>query len=404
MRLKRGITPLRLLLLSVLGSVILFQFSPDQQSNPTPQQLLSVEAQQVQSQPFQIKIKSFGQIKPRVRSKLVAQAGGLITTVSENFRTGGSITKGEILIGLDDRDYQFSVTRAEANYAEAMSQLVLENALSEQARIDWQRLGKGIDSAPDLVLRKPQLASAMAQVDSARANLNQARLDLLRTIIVAPYTGRVLNQFVDLGEAVKANDPLAEIYATDYVEVRLPIRNSDLPFAILPESLADLGQSVPVILRSTLLGNQEWLGRLVRTEGAVDEKNRQLYVVARIDNPYGFGSAGRASQLKIGQYVTAEIDGRKIEKAIIIPNNTIYQGSYVYVLEDSKIFRRQVTILWQDNRQALIGEGIEAGELLVVSTIGRVISGTAVKVISRSSEQGSHATGSKALPAFPALR
>ena len=71
-----------------------------------------------------------------------------------------------------------------------------EQARAEQALTDWQRLGQAGDPPSDLVLRKPQLQAARARVASARSALAKARLDLERTTIVAPFSGRVLRQVV----------------------------------------------------------------------------------------------------------------------------------------------------------------------------------------------------------------
>ena len=94
-----------------------------------------------------------------------------------------------------------------------------ELARSEQALIDWQRLSAPDEKPSALALREPQLQAAKARVLSARSTLTKAQLDLERTKIVAPFAGRVLQQLVDLGQVVSNGAQLAEIYATDLVEV-----------------------------------------------------------------------------------------------------------------------------------------------------------------------------------------
>ena len=102
-----------------------------------------------------------------------------------------------------------------------------EQARVAQAEQDWQRLGNS-KQAPDLVLRKPQLMAAQATVYSAEAGFSKAaELALERSNIIAPYTGRVLSKSVDVGQVVSVGTELAEIYAVDYVEIRLPLKNKD---------------------------------------------------------------------------------------------------------------------------------------------------------------------------------
>jgi multidrug resistance efflux pump len=185
-------------------------------------------------------------------------------------------------------------------------------ARTNQAREDWDRLGNAGD-APDLVLRIPQLEAAKARIISTESTLRKAELDLERTQIVAPFAGRILRKLVDVGQVVSPNTQLAEIYATDVVEIRLPLRNRDLPFIDLPEAyrFADVSRvsGDHVEIHSDLGGEDTWDAVLVRTEGAIDETARQLHVIAQIDDPFGRDNEDQAP-LKIGQYVTAKLEGK----------------------------------------------------------------------------------------------
>ena len=154
----------------------------------------------------------------------------------------------------------------------------------------------------------------------------------------------------------------------------------------LPEEYRDSNKAVlgkDVQITSSLIGKQQWQGQIVRTEGAVDENSQQLYVVAQIDNPYD-ASNSKVAPIKIGQYVNAEITGRTIEQALVIPNSAIYQGSYVYTVErienKAVLKRKDISIRWQNNEEALIDTGLTFGEQLVLTPLGQVSSGTAVKV------------------------
>jgi multidrug efflux pump subunit AcrA (membrane-fusion protein) len=104
-----------------------------------------------------------------------------------------------------------------------------------------------------------------------------------------------------------------------------------------------------------------------------------LHVIAQIDDPFGKKSEGR-SPLKIGQYVTAEIPGHLLSNVLVIPNNTIYQGSYVYIVEEGLLRRRDVVIDWQNDDDALIAEGLAHGDHLVTTPLGQVTSGIRVSI------------------------
>jgi len=349
---------------------------------PSSAPQLSVEVQTITAQDLPLTIDSYGTVKPRTQSHLFPQVSGEITDISENFREGGFFEKGEVLLSLDERDYRAEVDIATATLYNAQQVLSEEQARVEQAQQDWQRLGH-TEKAPDLVLRKPQLLAAQASVHSAEANLAKAELALERTKIIAPYTGRILTKSVDIGQVVSSGTQLASLYAVDYVEIRLPIKNKDLPYINLPETTrfkaVDHNELPDVTIYSDLVGRQQWQGTIVRTEGAFDTNSQQLFVVAQIDDPYGKNS-NQGLPIKIGQYVTAEIAGKTIADALVIPNKTIYQGSYVYTVNNDKLLRKNIDIAWQNKDIALIDQGIIENDRIVLTALGQVNSGTPVSM------------------------
>lgn len=379
---KKRIFPL---VIAVVASVVIYYLlnaSPKvQRTQATQSNRLAVKVQQLRPEPFQIDVASYGRVKPRIQSSLQAQASGQIIQLSEQFREGGFFAKDQVLIKLDNRDHLAEVQNATANLLTAQQALQEEQARGEQAKIDWQRLGEGA-KANDLVLRKPQLAAAKAKVMSMQAQLDKARLNLERTIIKAPYAGRVLKKYVDVGQVVNNSTQLADIYATDSVEVRLPIANQDLGFVALPKHYQEAQQDTDtqVTFYANLTGEQSWKGKLVRTEGAIDEAAQQLYVIGAISNPYQLTEHNRYP-IKIGQYVQATIKGKTLPAALVIPNESIYQGAYVYVVENNHLQRKNITVAWQNASHSLVKTGLKAGDNLVLTPLGQVSSGTPVRIL-----------------------
>lgn len=373
-----------IILTAALGLAALIFFNPPQSERKAEieSHRQAVEVLLLQAKPYQVTLQSYGTVRPRTQSELIPQVSGKIVSISPNFRNGGFFEVGELLVQIDERDYRADVNSARANLIEARQSLVQEQAQVDQASEDWARLGnKG--KPPALVSREPQFKAAQARVLAAEAALDTAEANLERTRIVAPYAGRMLEKKVDVGQVVSANTSLADIYAVDTIEVRLPLKNRDLRYINLPESyrFAEAAQALPTVkLVSELARTEQWSGRIVRTEGAIDAASQQLYVIAQIDDPYGDNFQDK-QPLKIGQYVTAEIEGRLLQNALVIPTSTIYQGTYVYIVRDEQLLRREVTIGWQNTSEALVSSGLEAGDLLVISSLGQVASGTAVKII-----------------------
>lgn len=384
----------KLLPLAIFGGLLLIamiiRLNPPQseQRIPFSGPMMTVETRVVEATDYPIMLESYGTVQPRTRSILIAQVGGQIVSVNENVRDGGFFEEDDVLATIDPRDYEADVRIAGAILMDARQTLAEAEARTNQASEDWARLGNS-GEAPDLVLRIPQLEAAKAKVISAESTLRKADLDLERTNIVAPFAGRILRKFVDLGQVVSPNTQLAEIYATDYVEIRLPLRNRDLPYIDLPESyrFGEVSRAnSQVDIHSDLGGKDSWDALLVRTEGAIDETARQLHVIAQIDDPFGRDNEDHAP-LKIGQYVTARLEGKTVPGALVIPNNTIYQGTYVYTVEDDVLRRRDIEIDWQNDVDAIIGAGLSPGDLLVTTPLGQVTSGIRVTVVGEEGDK-----------------
>jgi len=375
-----------------IGLAILYNPPSSSRGGPPPARAITVEVMAVQPSAYQISLASYGTIAPRTQSALVAQVGGQILSVSDNLREGGFFARGDVLLEIDPREFEADVQINQAALADAQQLVEEERARADQAARDWQRLGNtGKPTA--LVLRGPQLAAAQARLASAEATLSKAQLDLERATVRAPYDGRVLQQRADIGQVVGAGASLADIYATDLVEVRLPLRNADLRFFDLPEGAVNLAQMPDVEIYSDLGERTVWYGKVVRTEGAIDPAARQLHVVAQIDNP--FSSSDGRRPLKIGEYVTASLAGRQLVDARIIPVQSIYQNSFVYLAEEGLLARRSVDLLWQNERDALVASGIEFGDELVLTPLGQVSSGMPVR-IARGNSPTTPSRGSKA--------
>lgn len=395
---NKKLVPLAIFAGLVLFAVLIRLNPPDSQQRSAfngPQ--MSVEIQSIGERDYQILLESYGTVQPRTQSTLTAQVDGQIVSVNPNVRGGGFFEKGDVLASIDDRDYAADVQIAEAILMDARQTLAEAEARSNQARENWERLGNE-GEASALVLRVPQLEAAKARIKSAESTLRKAQLELERTEIVAPFAGRILRNYADIGQVVARNSPLADIYATDYVEIRLPIRNRDLPFIDLPEAFRYSKLTPPsggqVEISSQLGGDESWEAELVRTEGAIDETARQLHVIAQIVDPFGRDREGQAP-LKIGQYVTARLAGKTLSDVLVIPNSSIYQGTFVYIVEDGILRRRDIDILWSNDDEAVIASGLSAGDGLVITPLGQVTSGIRVSVIGETSTGPSAAGGRK---------
>jgi RND family efflux transporter MFP subunit len=361
----KTILPILILLVASGITAVLVVFKPDAAEVTPERPLTSVEVIEVQPQTVQLTVTSQGTVLPRTESDLSAEVSGRIIEVADSFRAGGRILEGDVLVRIDPADYEAAVAAAGAELASAELALAQEQAQAEQAAADWQALGQG--EASPLTLRQPQLAQAKARIESARANLKRAQRNLAQTELKAPFDGRVLATYADLGQYVSAAPaaPVARIYATDRAEIRLPVTTRE---AELLET-RDKRQRFVRLQKATTPDSPTWTARFARMEATIDPGSRLLYVVAELEAPFEPGP-DQPEPLRRGQFVTAEIEGRTVSDAYVLPSYALRGSDTLYlVTEANTLETRQVRILKSDAREVVITAGLAPGEQVVSSPI-----------------------------------
>lgn len=321
-----------------------------------------------------------GEVRPRTDINLTAEVAGRITKTSDAFVVGGAFEAGDLLLRIEDADYQVAVASAKARVAQAEEQLRREEAESDLALKDYEALGRREDPS-ELTLRMPQLAQARAAYAAARADLNAANLDLQRTEIRAPFQGRVRERLAGVGQFISPGAPIGRIFSTEVAEIRLPLTDSDL--AKLGLSLAfvesEEGPGPIVTLSASFAGEfHEWKARIARTDGAVDPATRQISAIAVVDDPYGEGSDNGAA-LPMGLFVDARIVGKPIENAVVLPRTALFGRDTVYVIgKDDTIEERKIVIVSADRDTITLAGGVAEGERVVTSPLRGARSGDKV--------------------------
>ncbi|HMB73943.1 MAG TPA: efflux RND transporter periplasmic adaptor subunit, partial [Gammaproteobacteria bacterium] len=227
----KKIVPAIIVLVAVAVAVVLMSnrrtLQPAQpQPVPTAVRVLTVEPG-----PVQLRVHAQGTVSPRTETQLVPEVSGNVTWVSPNLVPGGFFEAGDALLRIDDRDYISAVRRAEASLARAEAEN--EHAQFELARaadlIEQQLISR---SDHEEKLRAARVSESA--VADAELVLQTARNDLARTSLSAPFAGLVRSEQVDIGQFINRGTAIAEVYATDALEVRLPIADQQLAYLNVP--------------------------------------------------------------------------------------------------------------------------------------------------------------------------
>ncbi len=328
-----------------------------------------------------LKVSTFGTVLSRTEIVLSPEVSGKIIEVAPSFQAGGAFKKDDVLFKIDPRDYEAAVNNAKVQLVQAEIVLALEEAEGQIAGEEWASLGEG--EAPDLVLRKPQLVQARVNLEAARTLLTQAQRNLARTRVKAPFSGRVREKLVDQGQVVALGTPAARIYATDYAEIRLPLPLTEFNFLGIPldydEETHELAASEFSLQGKIVTRQYTWSGRIVRTEAQIDPQSRMIYVVARVEDPYG---SKDNPPLLVGLFVRAEITGETLKDVFVLPRSSVRGRNQLMLVDTENRLRFRTLDLYRAEReQVIVRSGLEEGELVCLTPLDTVVEGMLVRII-----------------------
>ncbi|MBZ9610594.1 efflux RND transporter periplasmic adaptor subunit [Rheinheimera maricola] len=360
------------------GGLMKMRKPPEKKEEQRPAVLIT--ATPIQTEDLVYRIQSQGTVKPKLETSLSSEVNGRIVEVAANFIEGGFFNAGDLLIQVEQADYQTNVKAAEASLTNAQAALEEEKARGRVAEEEWRSFTDG--KAPELGLRRPQLAGALANVRSAEAELERAKRDLARTEIRAPYAGMVKSRSVNLGQFISRGASVGMIYGTDVAEVRLPITDNDAGFIKLPD-FNNTATKPDVVLTAVVGGElMQWSAKLVRTEGVLDERSRVIYAVAQVEDPYQ-RNQNTAAPLRFGRFVQAQVMGNSTTDVVVVSRHLLLAQQQILVVDkDSQLQFRPVELERTDERFAYVKSGFVAGDRLATSAIANPLAGTVVRIAS----------------------
>jgi len=306
----------------------------------------------------------------------------LIVKVDTRFFNGDFFTQDTVLIEIDSRDYHTALLSAKSRLAQAQRSLSEEKGRSRQARREWQDLGN--KDANELFLRSPQLREAQSAQEHAQAEVEIAELNIQRTKIRVPFDGRIKQTYVNVGQFVTQGTQLAQVYDTAIAEVRLPLSDRQLALLDLP-MLGTALDSKPAVTLSAIVGGKahQWQGIITRTEASVDVNSRMYYAIVEVVKPFEVSSKNNHSAPLIpGLFVSAKIDGKKLNDVIVLPNNAIVKRTNIYTLNDkNEIESQPVTVLSKNAERVWIQSTIAENTAILLEKHAVVSPGTVIEPI-----------------------
>lgn len=341
-----------------------------------------VAVENISVAPMTLEVNSYGMVKPKYETQLIAQVNGEIVELSAIFVRGGFVKKDQLLARIDPSDYHAALIDAQASMATARAALEKEVAQGKVAEREWTKIENS--SPTELSLRKPQLAQELARVKAAQASVLRAERNLERTEIRAPYDAMIESRNVGLGSFVGVGNKIGHVLGTAIAEIRLPVADNQLAFLVKTES-SKAGVNAQVNLIGTYAGQETlWQAKIARSEGVVDSKSRMSYLVAEINDPYLLNSSSdsRDAPLRFGSYVNAKIMGYDISQATLVPRFLVVNGKVAILDNESKLHYVAIDIVRQQGSHVVVASGLSDGDQLIVSALDYPVDGMKLALVS----------------------
>lgn len=406
--LLRIILPLILLL---IGGGIFSYLKASRPEPPKPQpkeKVWQVAVFEAQPRSLAPSLILYGKVETPELLQAAAPGAGLVTELHVN--PGDRVAAGQRILALDTRDFEPAIARAEADVSDLESQLsdlelrhranlatltkerdLLELARAEVAR--EERLRKqnlssesALDDARNalgrqelsVITRRSEVErhgvnrqQLEARLKRSRAQLDEAKLALERSQVIAPFDGVVSSVEVAVGDRVQSAQVLLRLYPIDRLEVRarIPVRyQAELHAAIEAEALLEA--------HAELAGHAIEL-ELDRLAGEADPSGIDGY----------FRVTGGVERLRLGNLLKLQLQ-RPVQPALVqIPFQSIYGNNRIYLLREARMHGIQVETVGQylppDADPALLirSPELNPGDKIIRTHLPNAVTGLKVKVV-----------------------
>ena len=427
----KTIIPILVLVGTGLLGKYFMETGPEAKKRPFVRSLPIVEVMPLKAEPYTVYIKASGIVTAGTQSDVVSEVAGRIVNISDNFKEGSYFEKDEVLLEIDKSNYLSNVEIAKSDVAVNKASLVQlaaeqksnlssvklakqnlsigykeltrlralykKNTISRSAlETEEQRINQLQQTVQNLEGSQSTFASRksaiQARINASQSKVKQEELKLTRATIKAPYAGRVLTKKVDIGQYVSTGSTLAETYATDFVNVELPLSLNQyellgIPGAFINTKIDTANLPTVTLTNTDSLRQDSWKGQVVRTGAALDAQSRQINVIVRVDNPYQ-AREGLNSPIRIGQYLQANIKGKTFEGVYILPPVSVIYNREVRLLKDGKIKIVPVNVVWNSTDATIVSsKEIIEGEQLILTNLTQAVNGMEVLTVEEQISQ-----------------
>ena len=385
------IISLLILLLAVGAAIGLYSTSPKTKKARPERPVPLVQTAEVRPGREKVVIAAFGTVIPAKSITLQSEVEGRIIGQNAELVPGGLIRQDDMVIQIDPADYELLVSEYRAEMEEAMFELDLEQGKQVIAEREWKLMEEEIDTSTagkSLALREPHLRLVKAKVDKARSRLAAAELALKRTKIKSSFNALVLEEFIDEGQLVSKQTPLATLVGTDQFRVQVSVPVYVLKRISVPGGPGQQGSAAEVIFEPVNGEAVVRQGHVMRIMGDLDPKGRMARLLIVIDDPLNLRDSDQVrrqeGRILLGSYLKVRINAGFFDNVYSIPRQAMREGDVIWVQDnEDKLQIRPVQIVWRRKDEVLAKADLKQGDKLILSRLQSPLPGIEVKSINK---------------------
>lgn len=315
-------------------------------------------------------VEATGTINVRNYIELVPEVSGRIVDLSRALRAGGSFAAGEVLIGIDDRDFRLALDQANAEVAGATSNLLLQQTEGEVASSNYALLHPS-EPVPALVAKEPQIGQAQAQLLAAEARASAAQLDLSRTQMSLPFAGKVTSSTAEVGQMLSRGQSFGHVFALDSLEVTVPIGQEELQ-SLLP---VEGRKALVYVGRGAMPDPISYEAKVERVAAELDERTRFSKLYLRLKGK---------PNVTPGTFIDVKVVGPTVANSLEIPESAEQGRGSVWIVRNNKLASVSPRVRSRSANGILV-DAFDYGQGIVVGVVPSAYMGMRVRAVARKS-------------------
>lgn len=371
-----GWLQLLLVILLISGAFLFSRYLSSLQIEPQPETSAEelrplVEVVEVKPQTHRLRFTTTGTVQVRAMTNIVPQVSGRIVKVDANAFAGGLFTPETILFSIDKKEYVLALEQMKAEVSRVETELELQQARSETAAAEWRDLNQG-KPVPPLVGETPQLKTAQAAVDAAISQLKNARLDLSRTEFSLPFSGRITELELDIGQNVVAGQSYGQAYWLNALEVDMPLKSRQLKWLLEAED-------PEITVLSEFLNGVSYPASVKRIAAKLDPQTRMSRAILGFDI--------QVPELLPDVFVEIDVVGPERQNVWVLPLSALQENGGIWTVTGNNTLNLLRPPIIQITEDAVVAESDGSTIKVVLGNLTEATQHTPVRLSEKNLDE-----------------